>query len=134
MGEYNRDQWLGLTSIRDALEQMPEAELEALRASLSPYLEFRRDLAVFHTRCFQNYCHKACFETELSACCGFESIITFFADQLITCLLVKKAELDLLVQVLERPAPGFFGPPLDVPADPRVRLGRCTPIGAGSPS
>jgi len=103
MSEYNRDQWHGLTAIRDALGQMTEEEVEALRASLSPYLEFRRGLAGFHARYFHDYCRRACYETGLSACCGFESIITFFADQLITRLLVTKAEMDLLVQVLKRP-------------------------------
>jgi hypothetical protein len=101
--EYNRDQWLSLTTIRGALEQMPTNEIDALRASLVPYLEFRRDLAAFHDRHFQQYCHQACFETGLSACCGFESIITFFADQVITCLVSDRDDRDLLVRILERP-------------------------------
>jgi hypothetical protein len=103
MSEYNRDQWLGLTAILDALEQMPEGEREALHASLWHYLEFRRELATFHARYFHDYCRRACHETGLSVCCGFESIFTFFADHLISCLLANKADRDLLVRILKRP-------------------------------
>src|SRR5512139_1247787 len=78
MSEYQRDQWLSLTAIRGALEEIPAVERESLRSSLSGYLVFRRELADFHSRHFHEYCRRACYETGLSACCGFESIITFF--------------------------------------------------------
>jgi hypothetical protein len=101
--EYQRDQWCSLTAIRDALAKMPEAELETLRGSLPAYLAFREELAAFHSRYFHEHCRLACYETGLSACCGFESIITLFADQLITCLLSEAADLEALIGVLERP-------------------------------
>jgi hypothetical protein len=103
MSEYQRDQWLSLTTIRRALEEIPAVEHESLRSSLSEYLVFRRELADFHSRHFHEYCRRACYETGLSACCGFESIITFFADQLISCLLSETADLEDLMRVLERP-------------------------------
>ena len=103
MSEYQRDQWLSLTAIRRALEEIPAVERESLRSSLSEYLIFRRELADFHARHFYEHCRRACYETGLSACCGFESIITFFADQLISCLLSEPADAEDLMRVLERP-------------------------------
>lgn len=105
MSEYQRDQWLSLTAIRGALEQICEAERESLRASLSGYLTFRQELADFHFRHFDEHCQKACYETGLSACCGFESIITLFADQLISCLLSEPADLEVLIQTWSVPIP-----------------------------
>jgi len=103
VSEYQRDQWLSLTAIGGVLEQIPADHLESLWASLSEYLVFRQELAAFHAQHFHEYCRKACHETGLSACCGFESIITFFADQLISCLLSDPADMEALIRVLERP-------------------------------
>ena len=103
MSEYQRDQWLSLTAIREALGVISEDERECLMASLTDYLTFRQELAAFHAGHFREYCRKACYQTKLSACCGFESIITFFADQLINSLLSTPDEQEALIQLLTQP-------------------------------
>jgi|WetSurSiteA1Bulk_404760.scaffolds.fasta_scaffold41431_1 hypothetical protein len=103
MSEYQRDQWLSLTAIREALQFTSESERELLRATLSDYLAFRNQLASFHAHHFGEYCRNACYQTELSACCGFESIITFFADQLINSLLGTPNDQEALIRILEQP-------------------------------
>ncbi|MBW1974796.1 MAG: hypothetical protein JRI45_04400 [Deltaproteobacteria bacterium] len=51
-----------------------------------PYLMFRQKLDRFTKRFFALYCQEQCFVTGRSACCGFESIMVFFADEIINLL------------------------------------------------
>jgi hypothetical protein len=112
--EYNRDQLASFTAIRDACRRLSEAALRRLLERLQPYLEFRRELEAFQHRYLRQYCRRSCFATGLSACCGFESIITFFADQAITFLIAAAEERHALFDVLEHPGAAgkcvFLGP------------------------
>jgi hypothetical protein len=112
--EYHRDQLTSFTAIRDACRRFSDEALRHLVGRLQPYLEFRGELEGFQHRYLRAYCQRSCFATGLSACCGFESIITFFADQVITYLIGSAEERQALFEVLERPnAAGkcvFLGP------------------------
>jgi len=103
VGEYNRDQWISFDAIRTACAGLPASEIEALRKSMQPYLDFRRSLDEFHSEYFCGFCQESCYQTHLSACCGFESIITFFADQVISWLLSSPEERAAIFHVLEQP-------------------------------
>lgn len=103
MSEYNRDQLISLRSIRQVLEQLTSAAIEQLRDEIRPYLHFRTSLNEFQVQYLDHNCQKSCFETRLSACCGFESIITFFSDQAINCLLSSPHDLETLFHVLNMP-------------------------------
>jgi len=101
-GTYNHDQWAGFQAIRQAYGNLSPSRRREIQTLLNPYLEFRRELEAFHERYFNDHCTGSCFETGLSACCGFESIITFFADQLVTFVQSSEEEMDRLLEVLQR--------------------------------
>jgi hypothetical protein len=103
VSEYNREQWNSFQTIRQAVDTLPESVKEALRESLRPYLQFRHELDAFQEEYFIPICRPACFDTRLSACCGFESIFTFFADEVVTLLLSNPDDLSPLFDVLQRP-------------------------------
>jgi hypothetical protein len=101
-GEYNRDQWTTLDSVRQACEALGATQIEQLRDRLGHYLSFRSRLDGYFIGYFLKTCQRSCFETNLSACCGFESIITFFADHVINFLLSTSDEISALHRVLLR--------------------------------
>ena len=103
MREYNREQWQSFAAVKAALDKMQDGEIAALRSAVEPYIAFRRELRGFHERFFAPHCMARCFETAQSACCGFESIFTFFSDQAITYLLSGPEERDRIFQALLRP-------------------------------
>lgn len=103
MSEYNREQWQSFTAVKAALEKMKDGEIAALRSAVEPYLVFRRELSAFHEGFFAPHCAALCFETAQSACCGFESIFTFFADQAITYLISVPEERDRIFRALLHP-------------------------------
>lgn len=101
--EYNRDQYSSLTAILEVLRTLTARELESLRNSALPYLRFRRTLDAFQAAHIDPFCKTTCFDTDLSLCCGFESIFTFFADQVIALLFSREEEIAAMIRVLERP-------------------------------
>lgn len=103
MSEYNREQWQSFSAVKAAIEKMGGEEFAALRSAVEPYLSFRSQLHAFHERYFALHCACRCFETGLSACCGFESIFTFFADQLVTYLISDAEGRDRIFHALLRP-------------------------------
>jgi hypothetical protein len=103
VSEYNREQWISLNALHKALRELSTFELQALKEASKPYLYFREELDRFQSEAFGPICRKVCFDTKLSACCGFESIFTFFADQVINCLCSTRQEIDKLLCLLEKP-------------------------------
>jgi hypothetical protein len=103
LSEYNRDQLTSLTAIRIACTNLSAEQQKLLTESLQPYLEFRREVDEFQKHYFGDFCKASCFQTGLSACCGFESIITFFADQAVTYLISEEDERQQLFQLLAQP-------------------------------
>ena len=102
VSEYHRDQWHSFKAIEKACRGLLHGELEKLQRSLESYLQFRRTLDGFQEQFFGAFCRTTCYESKLSACCGFESIFTFFADQVITFLLSTPEELEALLHKLEK--------------------------------
>ena len=102
ISEYNRDQLLSLQAIHKACGRLPDVEILSLVERLGPYIEFRRQLESHQSQYFRDTCEANCFSTGLSACCGFESIITFFADHVINFLLSTPGENGRIVSVLGR--------------------------------
>ncbi len=103
VSEYNRDQLATVQAVAKVIGTISPRDVAFLRASIGPYLEFRKTIDGYHARHFKHTCQKTCFDTGLSACCGFESIITFFADHVINALVGGLDLLDRLVPMLERP-------------------------------
>jgi hypothetical protein len=102
MSEYNRDQLLSLQAIHTACGRLSDVEIRSLVERLGPYLEFRRQIESYQSQYFRDICEATCFSTRLSACCGFESIITFFADHVINFLLSTPEENGRILSVLGR--------------------------------
>jgi len=102
-GEYNRDQIISFRAIKAILEDLPTAEATWLKSKISSYLNFRKATDNFYRQYFEPVCQKSCFETHISACCGFESIIIFFADQAINCLMSRPDQIVNILNTLEQP-------------------------------
>jgi hypothetical protein len=103
LSEYNQDQLISLRALPRACAGMSPAEMERLRALAQPYLRFREAVDTFCVRHFDLFCRGRCFETALSACCGFESIFTFFGDHAINFLFSPPEALSHMDSVLSRP-------------------------------
>ncbi len=103
MSEYNSDQWKSFQEVKKVCAGMSAASLDRFLSGIQPYLDFRKEVEEYQDRYFGALCREACFTTGLSACCSFESIITFFADQAIAYLLSSPEEREEILRVLERP-------------------------------
>lgn len=101
--EYNRDQLQSFRIIERTCRRMPDSDRENLSRAIQPYLHFRTRLAEFQALTFVPHCRATCYDTALSACCGFESIFTFFADQVITTIESSPADMEAVFRVLSRP-------------------------------
>jgi len=96
-----------LRMVRSYLAGIESDGRERLRVSVAEYLSFRRDLDVFLARHFNHICTRNCYTNDKSACCGKDSIITFFAEVVINTLVSTEEELDLLMNVLKQPNKGL---------------------------
>lgn len=103
VSEYNRDQWDSFKAIEKACRSLSDLDLQGLQENLQSYLRFRDALATYQQKYFGAFCRTACFDSRISACCGFESIFTFFADQVVTYLMSAPAQRDAIFRRLEQP-------------------------------
>lgn len=103
ISEYNKDQWLSFVAVEKALTTMSSDYIDSLKNLCRPYLDFRESLDRFQQTHFKAFCRRTCFETNLSQCCGFESIFTFFADQVIAYCFATAAERTLIMEVIQKP-------------------------------
>jgi hypothetical protein len=106
LSEYNRDQLESFRALAEAVERLTAGEIRELRDSWVPYLGFRVELDAFFEASFLPTCRETCFNTKWSACCGFESIFTFFADLVITYVESEPRERAALFEVLSKPNTG----------------------------
>jgi hypothetical protein len=102
-GEYNQDQLATVASIIDVLAGLSSKEIESLETAIQPYLDFRNRVSAHFGSYFQGSCQTRCFDTRMSLCCGFESIITFFADHVVSLLMSTREEAGELVSLLSHP-------------------------------
>ena len=107
MSEYNRDQWEALLMVQYYLEGLPASEIERLRASIGPYLQFRSEVSQFQREFLSEICTQACFTTRQSACCNRDGIATFFADVVINALFSSEEDLNRIKSALVNDPGGF---------------------------
>ncbi|SMC19141.1 hypothetical protein SAMN02746041_00619 [Desulfacinum hydrothermale DSM 13146] len=103
MSEYNAEQRNSLEAIAAGLARMCKEEVEALHRDIQPYLDFRARVDAFQEEYFSRLCAESCFVSGRSACCSFESIITFFADLVIAWLLADEKAKAGILKALESP-------------------------------
>ena len=103
MNSYQQEQLDALSKIERHLEQLSVDEKRQLRESLTAYLEFRGRVDRFMDRYFSRVCTASCFQSQRSACCSRDGIITFFADVVINVLASKPEEIAGLYDALRMP-------------------------------
>ncbi len=78
------------------------------------YYQFRRRVQRYLSDFFGDVCRQNCYQSNLSACCSREGIITFFADVVLNALVSTEDGLDRLKTVLAEERPGckcvYLGP------------------------
>jgi hypothetical protein len=107
MSDYQSEQLETLSKVRLHLRAMSRGERENLRALCADYLEFRREVDLFLEKYFSPVCDHSCYQSQLSACCSREGIITFFADVVINVLFSEEADIEDLAQALASANSGF---------------------------
>jgi len=78
-----------------------------LRSLAPDYLAFRRRVDDFQDRYFGSICDRTCYQSQLSACCSREGIVTFFADVVINLLVSEESEVEGLAKALQKEDDGF---------------------------
>ena len=106
MNSYQQEQRDALSMVVRHLEQLSADERRRLQKTLKAYLDFRYRVDCFLAKHFQQVCTASCFQSERSACCSRDGIITFFADVVINVLMSESDDLDQLYTVLEAPHKG----------------------------
>ena len=82
-------------------------ERQRLLSQISDYLLFRDTVDAFLGEHFDNICTQKCYQSNLSACCSRESIITFFGDVVVNVLVSNETEINALAMVLKMRNDGF---------------------------
>jgi hypothetical protein len=96
MNDYQKEQAESLAIVRKHLSSLNSKEKETLIEVASEYFSFREEVDSFLLQYFGKICNLKCYQSRLSACCGREGIITFFADMVINALVCSVRDLDRL--------------------------------------
>ena len=107
MNSYQKEQAQALSMVRVHLASLPASEVKRLHLEIADYLAFRDEVDDFLHGHFSDICNERCYQSNVSACCARESIITFFGDVVINVLLSSDQEVETLVSVLQQPNKGF---------------------------
>jgi len=105
ISQYNKEQLDSLILIRDYVRSRSASEKSALKNSLQEYLIFRDRVTRFFERNFSKICTQKCYESNVSACCTREGIITFFADMVINVLVSTPIQIDRIIERVKQPPP-----------------------------
>ncbi len=113
MSTYNEEQAQAWDIVASFLAE-GDSQVQALLEMIAPYLEFRRRTDAFLETHFGHLCQATCYQSNLSACCSKEGIVTFFADVVINALASQPSALPLLARAVSRPNTGvkcvYLGP------------------------
>jgi hypothetical protein len=107
MSSYQKEQIEALFLVQRHLATLSASQRQRLESQISDYLLFREEVDTFLKAHFSHVCTQNCFQSEISACCSRESIVTFFADVVINVLVSQRGEIDALIAVLHKPNNGF---------------------------
>ncbi len=107
MDDYQREHVDAYRMVQDHWISLEILARSALKATLSDYLVFRKDVDGFLETHLKDLCTSACYQSRLSACCTREGIIVFFADVAINCMMSEKAQIESLIDLLHQPNSSF---------------------------
>lgn len=106
IGSYQQEQLDTLSMVLKHLNVQRSVEISALREKIEDYVAFRQEMHTFLDMHFKNLCTTKCYQSQLSACCSKEGIITFFADVVVNVLVSSEKEIKHLLQILQKPNNG----------------------------
>jgi hypothetical protein len=107
MSSYQKEQAETLNMVYRHLRTISVHERQRLLSQISDYLLFRDTVDAFLGEHFDNICNQKCYQSNLSACCSRESIITFFGDVVVNVLVSNETEINALAMVLKKRNDGF---------------------------
>ena len=100
MTEYQREQMEALELVTGYLSGLKTADIDLLKEKLADYLHFRKDVDIFLSAHFSEICTETCYQSQISACCTREGIITFFADVVINVIMSDESAIKDLFSAL----------------------------------
>ena len=103
MTEYQQEQMEALKLVTDHLSSLTSGDMEVLKEKLANYLRFRREVDIFLSAHFSDICTETCYQSQISACCTREGIITFFADVVVNVIMSDESAIQGLFSVLQSP-------------------------------
>ena len=103
LNDYQREQLQALTLVRKQMMAMDTAGIERMSSDVEPYLDFRHRLDLFTRTHLGEHCTQACFESQTSACCSRDGIITFWADVVINAICSGNERLDDMASAIQNP-------------------------------
>lgn len=92
-----------LHQVQNTLMKMDIKTKNRLTSDLTPYLEFREKVDRYLDDHLSSYCTQACFNSQTSACCSKDGIITFWADMVINACSCTHDELNILISAVKNP-------------------------------
>lgn len=107
MSSYQKEQLDTLNLVCRHLERIPDREKMRLLLKISDYRMFRNRVDSFLDQHFKSVCTLKCYQSNVSACCSREGIITFFADVVVNVLVSEESEIKALANALVKPNTGF---------------------------
>jgi hypothetical protein len=106
MNAYQKDQLDDMGIVQKHLEKnhgiLSENYQQKLVQATEEYIIFRKNVETFLAKHFTGTCTKNCYDDRLSACCGKDSIIIFFADIVINFLFSTAEENRALIRILHQ--------------------------------
>ena len=107
MNDYQKEQLEALKLVVEHLSGLGPEETDVLKGKLPDYLIFRKDVDTFLSTYFSGICTETCYQSQVSACCTREGIITFFADVVVNVIMSDDIAIQVLFSVLRAPQEGF---------------------------
>ncbi len=107
MNAYNKEQADTYAMVQSHLGGLSSEDRQILERKIQEYLLFRQTVSRFLTEHFGNICTRKCYESQLSACCSKEGIITFFADIVVNVLVSSDRDIQQLIARLNQPHNGY---------------------------
>ena len=107
MSSYQREQLETLNMVYGHLETIPKQEKQRLLLNISDYLMFRKTVDALLGEHFKHICTRKCYQSNLSACCSREGVITFFGDMVVNVLVSEETQIKALSKALIKPNTGF---------------------------
>ena len=107
MNSYQQEQAQTLSLVRRYLVDISAAERQRLISQIADYLLFRQEVETFLNTYFSKICTQKCYQSQRSACCSRDGIITFFGDVVINTLVAAEDEIELLAAAIQKPYDRF---------------------------